>query len=121
MPGKVEVAEGESIKSALRRLRKAVASAGGLRVGPNLRQRERLRRKDYYLKPSAKRQQRKKVTERWRRRAGADYCEMTDLAPLRTWSMSRKILRNNARIAQACTALPANPAASAILSREPPP
>jgi ribosomal protein S21 len=69
MPGKVYVAEGEDVKSAVRRFRQQVSFAGGLLTGENLRQADRHRRKDRYLKPSEKRRQRKKVADINRRKA----------------------------------------------------
>lgn len=66
MPGKVVAKEGEELVSLLRRFRQEVNTSGGLLVGERLRQADRHRRKDRYLKPSEKRRQRQKVA--WLRR-----------------------------------------------------
>jgi ribosomal protein S21 len=69
VPGKVEVLEGESFPSLLRRFRQAVECCGGLLVGPDLVQANRRRRRDVYLKPSEKRRQREKVAHLTRLKA----------------------------------------------------
>ena len=76
MPGKVIAREGEELVNLLRRFRREVDASGGLLVGENLRQADRHRRRDQYLKPSEKRRQRQKVA--WIRRMQGDLRRRTD-------------------------------------------